>query len=359
MNAFREFHSLKFLYIKQCGLTEVPSVISNGRKNEIIDIVDFESNKLTILKSYSINIKAGEVLFDNNLIESVEDFAFNGSLIAKLSFKGNIKLTHLADGCFNGIQHLQQLDLSETSITKLPTSGLKNLETLKLINTPTLKVIPSVYNFNKIKRAQLTYPHHCCAFKFPSTHDQTAEYKLLIEKHIQECELKKKVKIENEKKKKLHSTSSLKKKNEHSNVNLNVNTATTTVASTLDHNHLNHLPSDSIRGNSNLTKILSTGEWIVGWLPSWTENLIGKLLGQRNMFRVSRLFQFVLSTLALLPSAIASSGSELIFGLTFRGTKCPIVTFPYGELLDTLERKGKSIDGISKLFTLTPFVDVE
>ena len=38
-------------------------------------------------------------------------------------------------------------DLSETSLTYLPTRGLSDLEVLRLVDTKTLKVIPSVYNF--------------------------------------------------------------------------------------------------------------------------------------------------------------------------------------------------------------------
>ena len=67
-------------------------------------------------------------------------------------------------------------DLSETSITKLPTLGLQDLETLKLMDTFTLKVIPSIYNYKNIKTAFLTYSYHCCAFKFPASHDQVQAY---------------------------------------------------------------------------------------------------------------------------------------------------------------------------------------
>ncbi|CAG2176592.1 unnamed protein product, partial [Oppiella nova] len=61
-------------------------------------------------------------------------------------------------------------DLSDTSISKLPTLGLHKLETLKLQNIFTLKEIPSVVHFREIRTAYLTYPYHCCAFKFPAIH---------------------------------------------------------------------------------------------------------------------------------------------------------------------------------------------
>ena len=38
-------------------------------------------------------------------------------------------------------------DLSETAITDLPTRGLSDLEILRLVNTQSLKEIPSVYHY--------------------------------------------------------------------------------------------------------------------------------------------------------------------------------------------------------------------
>lgn len=61
--------------------------------------------------------------------------------------------------------------MSETSINHLPTKGLEELEVLRLSDVYPLKVFPSVYHFKYIKEAYLTYPYHCCAFKFPATHD--------------------------------------------------------------------------------------------------------------------------------------------------------------------------------------------
>lgn len=42
---------------------------------------------------------------------------------------------------------------------------------MRLSDVYPLKVFPSVYHFKYIKQAYLTYPYHCCAFKFPATHD--------------------------------------------------------------------------------------------------------------------------------------------------------------------------------------------
>lgn len=86
------------------------------------------------------------------------------------------------------MQHLSiYRDLSQTSIKKLPTLGLQDLEILKLENTFTLKEFPSVYNFKNIKEARLTYPYHCCAFKFPATHDpkEFAKYQDMFKKDME------------------------------------------------------------------------------------------------------------------------------------------------------------------------------
>nr|CAD7447529.1 unnamed protein product [Timema bartmani] len=95
--------------------------------------------------------------------------------IISSSFKGNRALTKIHPDAFVGLKSLRYLDLSETSITQLPTRGLQELDVLRLQDTATLKVFPSIYNFEYIREAWLTYPYHCCAFQFPSTHDP-AEY---------------------------------------------------------------------------------------------------------------------------------------------------------------------------------------
>lgn len=62
-------------------------------------------------------------------------------------------------------------DLSTTNVVAIPTEGLDKLEVLRIENTQSLKIIPSVYNFKNLQEAWLTHPFHCCAFIFPSRHD--------------------------------------------------------------------------------------------------------------------------------------------------------------------------------------------
>ena len=80
-------------------------------------------------------------------------------------------------------------DLSQTSITELPTIGLtESLEVLRIMDTFTMKKIPFIYTFSRLKEAHLTYPYHCCAFRFPANHnpDEYAKIKRLFntERHV-------------------------------------------------------------------------------------------------------------------------------------------------------------------------------
>lgn len=61
--------------------------------------------------------------------------------------------------------------MSRTSITSLPTDGLQDVVVLRLQQTYSLHTFPSIYNFKYIKKALLTYPYHCCSFRFPAKHD--------------------------------------------------------------------------------------------------------------------------------------------------------------------------------------------
>lgn len=62
-------------------------------------------------------------------------------------------------------------DLSNTAVGKIPHEGLHTLERLRIQNTHSLKVIPSLLNFRDLQEAFLTHSFHCCAFKYPARHD--------------------------------------------------------------------------------------------------------------------------------------------------------------------------------------------
>ncbi|KAJ1523752.1 hypothetical protein ONE63_001585 [Megalurothrips usitatus] len=162
--------AFRVLRISRTGLGEMPHISILG-SDQILDQIDLESNEIRHVPSHSVRVRSNSLVLDYNEIAEVQAAAFNGSEIAELSLKGNRKLTSLSLGAFRGLSSLRKLDLSQTSITELPTEGLQNLEELRIEDTATLTTIPSVYNFVDLKTARLTYAFHCCAFKHPQIHD--------------------------------------------------------------------------------------------------------------------------------------------------------------------------------------------
>uniref|UniRef100_A0A915CNA5 G-protein coupled receptors family 1 profile domain-containing protein n=1 Tax=Ditylenchus dipsaci TaxID=166011 RepID=A0A915CNA5_9BILA len=73
---------------------------------------------------------------------------------------------------FANTSELHHLDLSHTSIDRLPVKGLKKIQQLTLKDVPRLKHLPSVLAFNNLVKAEFTYAAHCCFFKYA-----TREYK--------------------------------------------------------------------------------------------------------------------------------------------------------------------------------------
>ncbi|KAK8376699.1 hypothetical protein O3P69_009959 [Scylla paramamosain] len=163
--------SLKVLRIVHTGLTVLPGISQLLLNQGILHLLDLENNKIKRITTAAVSIRAIQLLLNNNSLQTVEASAFKGSEIDKLSMKGNLELTNLHPLAFQGIKSLTTLDLSSTAITRLPTEGLGGLETLILTGTHDLKIFPSVYSFQHITTAHLTYPYHCCAFKYPRLHD--------------------------------------------------------------------------------------------------------------------------------------------------------------------------------------------
>lgn len=262
---------LKFIHITHTALTQVPMIPFTTA--HVIDIVDFEASRITAIQSNTFFINANRVNLDNNLIERVDDYAFNGSWIHLLSLKGNTKLTHLSHNCFSGIKHLKILDLSATSITKLPTNGLANLSILRLVNTYTLKVIPSVYSFNHIEKAELTYPYHCCAFKHPKTHDQ---YNLLTTKHA--CPRTRDI---IEKKKHSHKSVNVTAQSQVKSSTHSVSTATVSSDVSSDHTQ-----------SHSYTSVNHKYHWITTLVPKWIVKLVRPPPQVRHTLPLHRVLLF-------------------------------------------------------------------
>ncbi|XP_047030001.1 lutropin-choriogonadotropic hormone receptor-like [Helicoverpa zea] len=170
---------LRTFIITTSGLLEVPNlshVHDNKKDNSslaYLQAIDLEGNHIRRLSPHALRVRADQVSLNYNLLEEVPAFAFKNAQISKLSFRGNTKLKHIDDNAFASNLLLRQLDLSNTAITSLPTAGLQNLETLRIEKTPSLKYIPSIYEFQSLQRAYLTHHFHCCAFRFPERHNPT------------------------------------------------------------------------------------------------------------------------------------------------------------------------------------------
>ncbi|XP_026816863.1 lutropin-choriogonadotropic hormone receptor-like isoform X1 [Rhopalosiphum maidis] len=170
------FHGLSktflVLRISKANLRVIPDLSDLGTPTAM-HIIEFEGNQLDTLQTNGIKTRAEQLLLEYNKISVIENWAFNGSEIAKLSLRGNY-LDFLSEHSFDGILNLRTLDLSHSSMKVLPTSGLKSLEVLRVENAPSMTVIPSVYLFGNLKEAYLTYSFHCCSFQFPAKHDYSS-----------------------------------------------------------------------------------------------------------------------------------------------------------------------------------------
>ncbi|KRF79137.1 lutropin-choriogonadotropic hormone receptor isoform X2 [Drosophila virilis] len=186
--AFSNLTFLRTIRIINSGLTSVPD-FGYLPPNNILQMIDLDNNQISRIDSKSIQVKTAQFVLANNDIHFIDDSAFLGSKIAKLSLKDNRRLTDVHPNAFYGIIDITELDLSSTSLVSLPSAGLQTVEVLYIINTHTLKTIPSIYNFQNLQRAHLTHSFHCCAFQFPSRHDpkRHAERLQELQKWREQC----------------------------------------------------------------------------------------------------------------------------------------------------------------------------
>lgn len=75
----------------------------------------------------------------------------------------------------------------------IPTEGLDKLEVLRIQNTQSLKIIPSVFHFKNLQEAWLTHHFHCCAFIFPARHDPESFARLQkdLKRYQEQCDSEK------------------------------------------------------------------------------------------------------------------------------------------------------------------------
>ncbi|CDQ94157.1 unnamed protein product, partial [Oncorhynchus mykiss] len=99
-----------------------------------------------------------------NGISEVESHAFNGTKIHKLFLMGNLQLSHMHNNSFKGAEGPGFLDISRTALSSLPESVLGEVEHLSAVSVFSLRALPPMSLFTKLRQANLTYPSHCCAF---------------------------------------------------------------------------------------------------------------------------------------------------------------------------------------------------
>nr|ATO92586.1 follicle-stimulating hormone receptor [Hemidactylus flaviviridis] len=164
--AFQNLPNLKYLVISNTGIKLLPTVNQiHSLQNFVLDIQDniyirkIERNAFLGLSSYRVDIRLNQ-----NGIQEIENYAFNGTFLFDLNLSGNSNLEKLPNKVFQGAQGPFFLDISKTKISFLPSIGLEYISKLVAKSTYNLKKLPAMEKFRGLMEASLTYPSHCCAF---------------------------------------------------------------------------------------------------------------------------------------------------------------------------------------------------
>ncbi|XP_029540611.1 follicle-stimulating hormone receptor [Oncorhynchus nerka] len=166
--AFMGLPKLSHLTICNTGLRVLPnfSRIHSAALTFLLDLQDnvhiviIPSNAFLGLTTNTID----ELRLTKNGISEVESHAFNGTKIHKLFLMGNLQLSHMHNNSFKGAEGPGFLDISRTALSSLPESVLGEVEHLSAVSVFSLRALPPLSLFTKLRQANLTYPSHCCAF---------------------------------------------------------------------------------------------------------------------------------------------------------------------------------------------------
>uniref|UniRef100_A0A5S6R5W9 G_PROTEIN_RECEP_F1_2 domain-containing protein n=1 Tax=Trichuris muris TaxID=70415 RepID=A0A5S6R5W9_TRIMR len=150
------------------GLEEVPGLtraVTSGPIFRGATYIDLSGNKIRTVSQGedSVGVDLIGLILSRNLISSVGGGILPGSRIHLLAFDHN-PLVNVHPLAFARLVILKQLDLSFTQIADLPSQGLLRLEVITLRGVYTLKRLPTVFAFQDLRIARLTYAHHCCYF---------------------------------------------------------------------------------------------------------------------------------------------------------------------------------------------------
>ena len=169
-------------------LRELPKMEMESAQNVLpMERIDFSGNCLRQIGKGAIrNVAVKNVDFNGNgrCLRAIGPQAFAGSkfiflfefqwkwihplkyCLRKLS--ANPRLDQIHPNAFDGLLHIEHLDISGSSISLLPHLGLRPLKRLNLQFVPRLKQLPPVLAFPNLVQAEFTYSHHCCFFKYAS-----------------------------------------------------------------------------------------------------------------------------------------------------------------------------------------------
>ncbi|KAL0969836.1 hypothetical protein UPYG_G00232930 [Umbra pygmaea] len=164
--AFKDLPNLKYLGIFNTGLASFPALgqIRSMQEDFILEIVDnlfirvIPANSFIGISDSEINLR-----LNSNGLMDIQPYAFNGTRLEEVFLNKNVALGKLDERTFSGvISGPTILDISESSVSSLPTMGLEAIQQLKAKNTWALKKLPPLRAFQHLQSAELTYPSHCC-----------------------------------------------------------------------------------------------------------------------------------------------------------------------------------------------------
>uniref|UniRef100_F1L3U3 Lutropin-choriogonadotropic hormone receptor n=1 Tax=Ascaris suum TaxID=6253 RepID=F1L3U3_ASCSU len=157
------------LIIEENGLVRMPTLRMTNEHRFAMELIDFSYNEIEYLGDGQIrSVHANELRLSHNRFREIGGHVFADCKFSYLYLNDNMELKRMSMNTFGGISLIQNLDLSRTAISELPTKGLSKLERLKVEDTDNLKKLPTILAFTSLKRAQFTYPYHCCLFKHAS-----------------------------------------------------------------------------------------------------------------------------------------------------------------------------------------------
>ncbi|XP_012671006.2 thyrotropin receptor [Clupea harengus] len=167
--AFESLPNLNYLGLFNTGLLSFPGLnkINSDNMNFILELADHLYITTIPANSFSgiTNEMLTAMLYSNGFTE-IQSHAFNGTKLDIVDLHRNKYLTMLDERMFAGtVSGPMSLDISETSVTSLPSKGLESLRELKAQSVGALKKLPPIKTFRHLMSADLTYPSHCCGFK--------------------------------------------------------------------------------------------------------------------------------------------------------------------------------------------------